>query len=466
MNDRAHRTLVVGVDSSTQSTKVVLVDADTGEIVETGSAPHPEGTEVDPEAWWTALQQAGAGLLDRAEAIAVAGQQHGMVVLDDDGVVIRPALLWNDLRAASNADQLVDELGGPEAAMATVGSVIPASFTSAKLRWLAEHEPEAAERVAAVALPHDWLTARLDASGDVLSALATDAGDASGTGYFDPVRRVWLPAELRRALGHDAATPRLAAPNETVGTTAWGARLGPGTGDNMAAALGLDLGPGDVAVSIGTSGTAFAVSDAPAIRVGPEVCGFCDATGRHLPLVCTINASRILSMTAGLLGTSFDAFDELALAVPIGHGGLTFLPYLDGERTPNRPEATGIITGLTSSTTRPELARAAVDALLCSLADAVDALGVTPQRVVLIGGGARSQAVQAAAPAFFGTDVTIPEPAEYVALGAARQAAWVLSGSADAPAWPHSAEVVTADDEDRSLAASVRSRYARLRDTA
>ncbi|CAN5565060.1 xylulokinase [soil metagenome] len=456
--------LVAGIDLSTQSTKVVLVDVASGAVVDEASAPHPPGTEVDPEAWWEALSAAGAGLLDRAAAVAVAGQQHGMVTLDAEGAVVRPALLWNDLRSAPQADALVAELGGPDDAVAAVGSVLTASYTVAKLRWVAEHEPEAAAGVAAVALPHDWLTWRLDGSPD-LDRLTTDAGDASGTGYFDPAARAWRPELLQQGLGHDAALPRLAGPAEIVGHTPHGAAIAPGTGDNMAAALGLGLEPGDVAVSIGTSGTAFAVSPTPVAGAGPEVCGFCDATGRHLPLVCTVNASRILSTTAAILGLDLDAFDTLALSAVQGANGVTFLPYLDGERTPNRPDATGVLNGITSATAPADIAGAAVEALLCSLADAVDALGVPARRILMIGGGSRSEAVRTAAPAFFGTDVVVPAPAEYVALGAARQAAWALSGTPEPPAWPVAiAEERSFDGAARSAADAVRARYAALRD--
>lgn len=456
--------LVAGIDSSTQSTKVVLVDAVSGTVVDEASAPHPSGTEVDPEAWWDALSMAGDGLLERAAAVSVAGQQHGMVTLDSAGAVVRPALLWNDLRSAPQADALVTELGGPDASVAAVGSVLTASYTAAKLRWLAEHEPEAAARVAAVALPHDWLTWRLDGAPD-LTQLTTDAGDASGTGYFDPATRTWCPELLRRALGHDAVLPRLAGPGDVVGHTPHGSAIAPGTGDNMAAALGLGLEPGDVAVSIGTSGTAFAVSPVPVADARPEVCGFCDATGRHLPLVCTVNASRILSTTAAILGVDLGTFDALALTAEPGAHGVTFLPYLDGERTPNRPDATGVLAGITSATTPADIAGAAVEALLCSLADAVDAIGVPARRILMIGGGSRSAAVRAAAPAFFGADVAIPAPAEYVALGAARQAAWALSGAPEPPMWPVAiAEERTADDSTRLAAAAVRARYGSLAD--
>ena len=393
-----------------------------------GRAPHPDGTECDPELWWQALGEAGRGLLDRADAIGVAAQQHGMVVLDQAGQVIRPALLWNDMRSAPQAAALIAELGGPAEWARQTGSVPTASFTVTKLRWLAEHEPAAAERTAHVLLPHDWLTWRLAGghsgrSGPVEAA--TDRGDASGTGYFSPAAGRWLPEIAEAALGHPVGLPRLAAPAEIVARTPGGAALSAGTGDNMGAALGLGVGLGEVVVSIGTSGTAYAVAAEPAADESGLVAGFADATGRFLPLVATVNAARILTVTARMLGTDPEGLSRLALAAPAGAGGLTLLPYLDGERSPNRPGASGVLRGLTSTNTTPEnLARAAVEALLCSLADAIGNLadcGITAQRVILIGGAARSEAVRRIAPAIFGVPVTVP-PARRV-RGARRRPA-------------------------------------------
>jgi xylulokinase len=454
--------LVAGVDSSTQSTKVLLCQADDGTIVGQASAPHPDGTECDPELWWDALVKAGAGLLDRADAIGVAAQQHGMVVIDETGQVIRPALLWNDVRSAPQARELITELGGPRQWAVQTGSVPTASFTVTKLRWLAEHEPESAARTAQVLLPHDWLTWRL---ADRLAEPATDRGDASGTGYFSPAAGRWLPELAQAALGRPVGLPRLAAPAEVVARTADGAALSAGTGDNMGAALGLSLDPGEVVVSIGTSGTAYAVADQAAADETGAVAGFADATGHFLPLVATINAARVLTVTARMLGTDVQGLDRLALAAPAGAQGLTLLPYLDGERSPNRPDAHGVLRGLTSSNTTPEnLARAAVEAVLCSLADAIDNLadcGITAQRVVLIGGAARSSAVREIAPSIFGVPVTVPEPAEYVALGAARQAAWAASGADLPPHWPLAGTSAEYTAEPVPL---VRERYAALRD--
>ena len=428
--------LVLGIDSSTQSTKAVLVDADDGTVVEQRTATHPTGTSVDPRAWVAALEDAAGPLLPQAAAVAVGGQQHGAVMLDEAGEPVRDALLWNDLRSASAAVDLIEELGGPDACAELTGSVLNASYTVTKLRWLRDHEPDAAARLHRVLLPHDYLTWHLAGPG---AEPTTDRGDASGTGYFSTRQGTWLPDMLARALGREVALPRVAGPAEVVAERN-GCAIGPGTGDNMAAALGLDLGPGDVAVSIGTSGVASMVtSDAIADGTG-DVAGFADATGQFLPLACTINAARILELGERLLGVDHDGLAELALKSVPGAHGLTLLPYLEGERTPNRPEAAGTLHGLTSSTTRADLARAHVEGLLFSLADAVDALarvcGEEPQRLLLIGGAARNSAVQALAPAVLGVPVAVPDPGEYVALGAARQAAWARSGDASPPAWP------------------------------
>jgi xylulokinase len=392
-----------------------------------------------------------------------------MVALDEAGEVVRPALLWNDVRSAPQAAALVREFGGPAEWARRTGSVPTMSFTITKLRWMAENEPDKADITTRVTLPHDWLTWRLNAEGQLggeAGGLVTDRGDASGTGYFDPARGEWLPGLAEAALGHPVLLPRVAGPAEIIGSIRTGAVLGPGTGDNMGAAVGLGLGPGDVAVSIGTSGTAYAVAAAPSADETGAVAGFADATGRFLPLVATVNAARVLVATARVLGTDTAGLSRLALSAGPGAGGITFLPYLDGERTPNRPGANGVLRGLTSSSMTPEnLARAAVEAVLCSLADAIDNLagvGVRPDRVVLIGGAAKSEAIRRIAPAIFGMPVTVPEPAEYVALGAARQAAWALRGSAEPPAWPAApAETYTAEPD-----LEVRGRYMTLRNDA
>src|SRR3954463_8776153 len=461
--------LVAGVDSSTQSCKIVIRDAGTGALVREGRAPHPDGTEVDPAAWAAALEQAlaQAGGLDDVAAVPVGGQQHGMVCLDDDGAVVRPALLWNDTRSAGAAADLVAELGGPEAGgrawADAVGLVPVASFTVTKLRWLAEHEPDNAARTAAVCLPHDWLTWLL-AGKPELDGLVTDRGDASGTGYWSAATGEYRPDLLERALGHGAVVPRVLGPADRAGTTTGGAALGPGSGDNAAAALGLAAEPGDVVCSIGTSGVVDMVTTAPVADPSGTVAGFADATGHFLPLIATLNAAQVLDATARMLGVDHDELSRLALSAPAGAGGLGLVPYREGERTPTRPDATGALHGLTQATAdRAHLARATVEGLLCGLADGLDAVaaGGTPvRRVFLVGGGARSEAVRRIAPAVLGVPVLVPPVSEYVADGAARQAAWVLAGAEGAPHWPApGTEVHEADPVPH-----VRARYAEVRD--
>jgi len=480
-------TLVAGVDSSTQSCKVLIVDAESGATVREGRAPHPDGTEVDPAAWWGALVTAvdAAGGLDDVAAISVGGQQHGLVALDAEGRVVRDALLWNDTRSAGAADDLIAEVGAAEYA-ALAGSVPVASFTATKLRWMRDHEPALAARIAAVALPHDWLTWRLrgygpvgeSPLGPVLEQLVTDRSDASGTGYWSPASGAYdlelfqlalgrpaheadpaapaaalatasatAPATastdlhnsgvgaavvLPRVLGPGVSTTMDAATPELRGSRA-GVLVGAGAGDNAAAALGLGAGPGDVVVSIGTSGTVFAVSAKPIVDESGAVAGFADAAGAYLPLVATLNAARVLDAVAALLGVDHDQLSDLALAAEPGAGGLVLQPYFEGERTPNLPNATATLTGMSlASTTRENLARAAIEGMLCGLADGLDAIvchGLHPRRLLLIGGAARSPAVPAIAAQVFGLPIVVPEPGEYVARGAARQAAGVLRGA-------------------------------------
>ncbi|MEV4414616.1 xylulokinase [Catellatospora sp. NPDC049609] len=459
--------LVAGIDSSTQSCKVVVRDAGTGALVRQGRAAHPDGTSCPPEAWWQALQTAiaEAGGLDDVAAVAVGAQQHGMVCLDASGAVVRDALLWNDTRSAPDAADLVAELGpgeaGPRGWADAVGSVPVASFTVTKLRWLARNEPGNAARTEAVCLPHDWLTWRLGGTGD-LAALATDRSDASGTGYWSPATGEYRRDLLKLAFGKDVLLPVVLGPADSAGRTAAGALLGSGAGDNAAAALGVGAQPGDVIVSIGTSGTVFSVATVPAADATGTVAGFADATGHFLPLVCTLNAARVLDAAATLLGVDHATLADLALSAPAGADGLVLVPYLEGERTPNKPDATGSLHGLTLGTSTPaHLARAAVEGMLCALADGLDALrgqGATVNRVVLVGGGARSEAVRRIAPSVFGCPVLVPPPGEYVADGAARQAAWIATGTP--PQWPLTgAELFESDP-----VASVRARYTEARD--
>ncbi len=475
--------LVLGVDSSTQSTKVELRDADDGTLIGSARAPHPAvhppRSEQDPEAWWEALCLAVAeATADGAHAVAavsVAAQQHGMVVLDGGGRPLRAAKLWNDTESAPEAAAMVAGLGAGAWAART-GSVPVAAFTVTKLAWLARHEPDTARAVRSVLLPHDYLTYRLT------GRMVTDRGDASGTGYFDPSAGAWLPDLLEEVVGPGdwaARLPVVLGPTEAarpLGATGAAALdvdcmgvVGPGTGDNMAAALGLGLVPGQVCVSIGTSGTVFARSARPTSDPTGAVAGFADAAGGFLPLVCTLNATRVTAAVARLLGVTAAGFDALALAGSSGASGLTLLPYFDGERTPDRPAATGAITGLRSEVTREDMARAAVEGVVCGLLDGLDALdAVVPcddGPLLLVGGGARSPAFRRVLADLSGRAVQVPDVGEAVATGAAVQAAAILSGrpiEEVQAAWGLGGGVAVEPDGSVDVAA-VRDAYARLR---
>ena len=421
-------TLVAGVDSSTQSTKVEVRHLETGEIVATGRSTHPAVTppcsEQDPRSWWSAFDDAWAQCAAPVvDAIAVGGQQHGMVALDAEDLPVHPAKLWNDTESDSDAAWLIDQLGSADAWAAAVGSVPVAAFTITKLSWLHRTAPDAWERLARVMLPHDYLTHRLT------GAYTTDRGDASGTGYWDPGSERYrddLLAIVDADRDWTDALPTVLGPMESAGR--WnGAVVAPGSGDNMAAALGVGLRPGDTMMSIGTSGTVSAVSATPTADPSGAVAGFADATGRFLPLVCTSNAAKVLDAIRSLLGVDHVEFDRLALAAD--RRGPVLLPYFDGERTPYRPDATGVLAGVRSDVTREQFARAAVDGVACGLLDALDALRAQTTldgRLVLVGGGARSAALRAVIAGLAGMPVVVSEVSEAVATGAAVQAAAVL----------------------------------------
>jgi xylulokinase len=458
-------TLVAGIDSSTQSTKVEIRDLDSGAVVARGSAPHspttPPRSEQDPAEWWRAFEQAwaAAGSPDIA-ALAVGAQQHGMVALDGDGAVLRPAKLWNDTEAAADAGWLLGQLpGGAAEWAATVGSVPVAAFTICKLSWLHRKEPEHWERLRHVLLPHDWMTYRLTGE------FVTDRGDASGTGYWSPTQNDYAWEALRVVDGErdwSQVVPRVAAPLERVGE--WqGAAVGCGTGDNMAAALGMGLRPGTAVISLGTSGTVYAVSETPAADPHGHVAGFADATGRYLPLVCTLNATKVTDAIGALLGVDRDTFAALALAAPSGADGLTLLPYFDGERTPNLPGATGSLLGLRSDVTREHVARAAVEGVVCGLLDGLDALRsfAAVERVVVIGGGTRSEAYRTIVAELCDLPVSVADADEAVAAGAAVQAAAMLSSTDHldiAHGWGLDA-TTTVDVSHSAAAADIRGRY-------
>lgn len=434
--------LVCGIDSSTQSTKVELRGQETGVLLASAVAAHPPTTpprsEQDPTAWWDALVSALGQVrqhLHDVVAISICGQQHGMVVVDQDSQVIRPAKLWNDTTSAPQAEALQRELQ-PNAWANRCGLVPVPSFTITKLRWLAENEPANLERVAKVMLPHDYLTWFL--TGEHV----TDRGDASGTGWWNsrtgyradlldlavPDSDSWIsrlptvlgPTEVAGVI-RPAVADGLGFPRDTV--------VGPGSGDNMGAALGLGLAPRDVAISLGTSGTAYAVSERAVVDPSGAVAGFADATGNFLPLIATLNATKVTNTVASWLGTDAPGLAALAMEAPADPAAPVLVPYFDGERTPNLPRATGEFVGLTNAATRQTIARAAHTGVACGLMDGVDALinaGVDVSGTLrLIGGGARSTAYQQIFADLWGRPISVHAEGELVATGACVQAAAV-----------------------------------------
>jgi xylulokinase len=411
-----------------------------------------------------------AGGFDDVQAISIAAQQHGMVCLDGKGNLVRPALLWNDLRSSSDAHELISELGsgktGKSRWVQEVGTLPVASLTITKLRWLARHEPHHANKVEAVCLPHDWLTWKLKSVEGDLDALTTDRSDASGTGYWSPIENCYKPGLLEMAFGRQIMLPKVLSPYELAGVTANNICIAPGAGDNAGAALGIGMGVGDVAISIGTSGVIMAVSARPAMDISGAVAGFADATGHFLPLVCTVNAARITDAACKLLGVDHAKLYELAMAAPPGAEGLTLIPYFEGERTPDRPSATGTLYGMKLSNTRPDcLARAFVEGMLCSLADGIDAImaqGIPIQRLIMLGGASRSEAVCRIASQIFGFPVETTDEGEHVADGAAWQAARVLSGGDEPPIWDLYKYI---SYQEKPLPA-IKAQYAEVRDLA
>ncbi|KEF17250.1 sugar kinase [Streptomyces rimosus] len=466
--------IVAGLDSSSESTRIVVCDADTGAVIRQGYAPHPaeKGHEIDPQAWLMSLgEAAGNGLLEGVQAIGVSAQQHGMLPLDADGALVRAALVGNDKRAQSAAADLTDALGGRAAWTQAVGAVPHAAQPLTKLRWLARNEPANAARVAEVLQPHDWLVWQLLGRP---ARRTTDRGGASGTGYWSAAAGAYRPDLVELALGHQVRLPEVLGPSGTAGFTPEGLLISAGTGETMAAAFGLGVGAGDAVVSLGASGSVFGIHHEALADSNGTITSFADATGMHLPVVHTSNAVRVLRGTAEMLGTDLTGLSELALKSTPGSYGLVLLPYLEGERTPHLPRTAGSLHGLRRESMKPEhLARAAFEGMLCGLADALDVLrgrGVEVRRVFLLGAAAELGAVQAAAPGLFGAQVVVPQPADYAALGAARQAAWALGAAHgtlaphEPPRWPAAASQVFEPGEDLPVGQAVRQQYIAVRE--
>lgn len=437
----------MGVDSSTQSCKVELRSLDDGARLAHASAPHPPTTppvsEQDPRAWWDAFVTAAQAALAKAptgtrvRAISVDAQCHGLVLLDDTGTPLRPAKLWNDTTSAAEAMSLVEQVGADRFAH-DCGTVPTSAFTISKLAWVARHEPELLERVTRILVPTNYLTFRLT------GRAVTDRSDASGTGYFAIRTGHWLHEYLKIATDLDltAALPEVLDPAEPAGTirpeVATALRLdpdvlvGPGCGDQHAGAMGLGAAPGDVVVSIGTSGVVYQPTSEPVADPTGWVSGTADATGGYLPLVCTLNAAKVTDTTAGWLGVDVADLSELALASTSSDSGLTFAPFLDGERTPNRPDAHGALHGLTTTTTREQLAQAAFDGVVLGLLIGwrrMTECGLRRTgRLLVTGGAARAAAYRQAVADLFEDTVLVPDAGESSARGACVQAAAVAQG--------------------------------------
>ncbi|MER5431897.1 FGGY family carbohydrate kinase [Streptomyces sp. NPDC002588] len=472
--------IVAGLDSSPDFTRIVVCDADTGAVLRQGYAPHPlespEGgrpSDVDPQAWLLSLgEAAGGGLLEGVQAIGVSSQQNALVPLDAQGNTVRPAMVGGDKRAQVAAADLIDALGGREAWAQAVGCVPQAAQPVTKLRWLAKNEPEAGLRTSVLMQAHDWLVWQL--LGRPVRR-TTDRGGASGTGYWSAATGGYRPDLVELALGHQAMLPDVIGPSEAAGTTPEGLLISAGTGETMAAALGLGIGLGDAVVSLGASGSVMAVHHEALIDQSGMITSLADATGMHLPVVTTLNAVRTLRGAVDLLGASdLEALSDLAMKSTPGSHGLVMLPYLEGERTPNLPHTAGTLAGLRRESMKPEhFARAAFEGMLCGLADALDVLrgrGVDVRRIFLLGAAAELPAVQAAAPSLFGAQVVVPQPADYAAIGAARQAAWALGakqGTLDPrnpPAWQGAAAQVLDPGEELAVGQAVRQQYVSVRE--
>ncbi len=473
------RDLVAGIDSSTQSCTLVVRRLEDGVVVREARASHPPTTpprsEQDPRAWWDALAltlRETADLAGRIAAVSVGGQGHGLVLLGEDDAPLRPAKLWNDTESAPDAARL-RQARPPAEWAARTGSVPGPAMTVAKLAWTERNHPGLVARAARVMLPFDYIVYRL------CGRAVTERGGASGTGYFDPFRNAWdedlatvaVPGvawaeKLPAIIGSD---DRAGSVTERAGLGALaGAVVGAGTGDNMSAALGLDVHEGDTVISLGTSGTVYAITPDGIRDVTGAINGYADATGRFMPMVTTLNAAKVTDTMRRLLGVTREQFDALALSAPAGSEGVVLVPYLDGERTPDLPHATGSLHGLRTTATPALLARAALEGVLCGLLDGGDRLGAegvrSDGRLILTGGAVRSAGYRQVLADLTGRTVWTSPLVETAAGGAAVQAAAALTGrpsAAIAAAWAMPlVPVAEPDPVQHARAAEVRAAYA------
>lgn len=438
--------ITLGVDCGTQSTKTIALDAESGIILASASRPYdllpglpPGHAEQHPQTWADAMlatiDEVVAALGERrgeVRGIGVSGQQHGFVPLDASGEVIRPAKLWCDTSTTEECALLTAQLGGPAAVIDLVGNAMLPGFTAPKILWLKRHEPENFARLAHTLLPHDYLNFVLTGT------FTMEFGDASGTALLDIRTRTWS-APVANAIDAKVlgTLPAVQSSREPAGTlrndllTRWGFTapvvVSAGGGDNMMGAIGTgNVQPGAMTASLGTSGTLYAYAASPVIDPDGEIAGFCDSTGAWLPLLCTMNVTVATEHVRKLFGWSHDQFEQAAAAIAPGADGLTFLPYLQGERTPNYPNASGVLHGLTTANYTPgHLARATIEGVTLGLAYGMEKfrhLGVNPTEIRLIGGGSRSALWRQLCADIFGAPVVTLEQSEGAALGGAIQA--------------------------------------------
>ncbi len=437
--------MYLGIDCGTQGTKALVVDGG-GAPLGRGFAPHAliersSGAREQEPSWWVealiASVKEALATVPRAaamEAIGVSGQQHGLVVLDEHFAVIRPAKLWNDTETAPQNAELLQRLGGREAWFRRFGTVPLTGYTVSKLLWIQQNEPAHFARIRHILLPHEylnfWLTGELRA----------EAGDASGTAYFDARTRTWQ-REVLDAIDRGTgqlfrALPPLVAADSIVG------RLRPevartlglppdclvsaGGGDNMMGAIGTgNVREGMVTLSLGTSSTVYSFSERPVEDPTGNVAPFCSSSGGWLPLVCTMNATNVVTATAAMLGKSVGDIEEALEKTSPGADGLLFLPFLNGERTPDLPGARGSLLGLSANNlTAHHLIRAAVEGVSFGILNGLDRVlgGKTVEAIQVIGGGARSEAWRQLLADATGIAIRLPAEGESGCLGAAIQA--------------------------------------------
>ena len=448
------RQLFLGIDCGTQGTKAIILDAASGQVLGQGAAAHTmiSGAngrrEQDTHQWLEAFALATRQALLAADVdgqsilgIGVSGQQHGLVLLDDEGEVLRPAKLWCDTETSAENDRLLTHLGGEKGSLERLGVVIAPGYTVSKLLWTKEQHPDVFARIARVLLPHDylnyWLTGRA----------CSEYGDASGTGYFNVRSRQWdlqLLRDIDPSGRLQAALPELIDAHEAVGTIlpAIAEHLGinrnalvsSGGGDNMMGAIGTgNIQPGAITMSLGSSGTVYAYADAPTVSAEASVATFCSSSGGWLPLICTMNLTNATGAVRELFDLDLDQFNTLVAQAPIGAEGVCMLPFLNGERVPALPHATGSLHGLTlDNLTQANLCRAAIEGTTFGLRYGLDLLrhnGLQSRSICLIGGGSKSAVWRQIVADIMDTPVICTEQSEAAALGAAIQAAWCKSWS-------------------------------------